>query len=191
MPRPKKQYKSLDDEDEDVTVILESNNKLEKDEDEVEPVEIVEDLSEESVINDDIQVSGNADDGDLSVSMTSVRRNMPPPKSWDEGKVLPFKTGDLVCLKVGETVFKVIAPGRIENTYEVKASGCDSTLTYDEVKLKKAPVGATWKSYWDTVNDPYMAWKKKQKAIKEATKKPSVVIASPKTKVVRKRKSKK
>lgn len=186
MARPKKNYKSLDDDDDDVTVILESNNKLEKEED--ENTEAGVDLVEDSVINEDIQVSGNADDGDLSVSLTNVRRNMPPPKTWDEGVVLKFKIGDLVCVKEYPTIFKVVGAGKEVDTYALKPSGFDNFHYFHENRIKKAPADAEWKNYWDTISDPYMAWKKKQE---EQQKKVTVAVPEKLIKTSKKRKSKK
>lgn len=161
MPRPPKKFKSLDD-DEDVTNILEvtvdqKDDDLENDNVPTEELEISE--------KDDVQVTTTGEDT-VSVSVTSYRSNPPPMKIWsDDPEVkLKFYVGELVTIKgYPDQIYKVMGPCVKSYTYSLKPSGSDKErLNIPEDIIKKAKPDAKWISYWDTINDPYRAWKKKK-----------------------------
>jgi hypothetical protein len=191
MPRPKKVFKSLSD-DEDVTNILEVVENIDNDHDDDEKLVNDDVPSEdlETMDKDDIQVSTTGDD--VSVELTSVRANRPPPKMWYDGIKTKFNTGDLVNFKGYPTaIFKVTGPSKIPFTYAIILSGTDS-VRYDipEDKLKKAKSDAIWVSHWNVVSDPYREWvnKKKEEHIpqKEVNKK-EVKSVSSKNKIKKKK----
>lgn len=160
MPRPKKIYKSLDDDDDDI--VPDDVNKATKEDDDDEITGVAPEELAADILEEEYQVSGGNGEDDGELSITSIRRNAPPPKSWDDGKVLKYKTGDLVIVKGYTLVYKILGAGREENTYAVKSSGSDSIQYLEEQKIKKAPADSIWKDYWDTICDPYRAWKAKQ-----------------------------
>jgi hypothetical protein len=172
---PKRKYKSLDD-DEDVTNLMEVIETIEtekEDDGELTPDDAVN-ADGEIVEMDDVQVSTAGEDDTVSVSLTSVRTNAPPPKNWADGIKTKFKIGELVYIKGTPTsIFKVSGPYTNPQTYVLRPSGCDAVRdNIPEEKIKKAPPGAKWVDYWETIVDPYRDWKRKQEAAKLAAEKP-------------------
>jgi hypothetical protein len=160
MPRPKKKFKSLDD-DNDVTNILEVVENIDVDIDDDEIILAPDDIPSDDVFLDEkeyVSVSGD------NISITSIRSNPPPPKLWSDGVKTKFTIGDLVSFKYNpEYIYKIVGPCTIPNTYIIKLSGTDGTrCNIPEDKIKKAKPGATWVDYWDTIIDPYRDWKRKK-----------------------------
>ena len=166
MARPKRTYKSLDD-DVDVTNILEvveNIDKIDGEGDEPEENLITDDamIEDDIIEKDDVKVWNTGED--MTVSVTSVHINLPAPKLWSDDIKTKFSIGDLVYfVGCSDNIYKVTGPCKTPYTYALKPSGCDSAR-YDvaEEKLKKAKSGAVWVDYWDTVVDPYREWKRKQ-----------------------------
>jgi len=170
MAKPlKKKYKSLDDDD-DVTNLMEVIETIEtekEDDGELTPGDATNDDGE-IVEKDDVQVSTVGADDTISISLTSVRSNQPPPKNWADGIKTKFSVGDLVYIKgTPANIFKVAGPHINPRTYVLKPSGIDKVHdNIHEDKIKKAPPEAKWVDYWDTIVDPYRDWKRKQEAAK-------------------------
>lgn len=164
---PKRAYKSLDDDD-DVTNLMEVIETIDNNKDEDEEL-IPDDATNEDgeiVEKDDVQVSAVGSDDTASVSLTSVRTNVPPPKNWADGIKTKFSIGELVCIKGSpNSILKVSGPCTNPQTYVLRPSGCDNTRNnIPEDKIKKAPPGAVWVDFWETTVDPYRDWKRKQEA---------------------------
>jgi hypothetical protein len=165
MPRPKKAFKSLDDDD-DVTNILEVAENLDKDDDET--VLAPDDIpTEETEIaeKEDVSVSGD------SISITSIRSNAPPPQCWSDKIKTKFSVGELVTIKgLPDSIYKIMHPCAEPFTYAIKPSGTDAVRNnVAEDKLRKAKPDAKWVSYWDTVVDPFRDWQRKQQEALKAT----------------------
>jgi hypothetical protein len=195
MPRPKRKFKSLDDElDDNIIDAATDNVSAENEEINIEELVADEDTPADDTLITDKEELVQSEDGE-SVSISVIRRSPPPKKCWADGIKTKFTIGDLVYIKgYPDSIFKIIGPSYDDHTYSLKPSGSDGTRpNIPEDKLKLAKPGAIWKDYWDTVSDPYRDWKRKQDeakavAAKKETKATKKTTRKVKTKTFKKNK---
>ena len=140
---------------------LDSNTEslVSLEEDNVEPVESLASIDKEEEFTDsDVgtfeDVSSVTGEIEEKRPMGKIRPNPPPRVMWSDRVKTKFKTGDLVHIAGGTTVFKVVTPGRLSHTYDVLASGHNVTSTAKESEMKLAADGSVWRTFWEE-NDPF------------------------------------
>jgi hypothetical protein len=128
-------------------------------EDNVEPIESLASIDKEEEFTDsDVgtfeDVSSITGEIEEKRPMGKIRPNLPPKAMWSDRVKTKFKTGDLVNISGGTTVFKVVTPGILSHTYDVLASGHNVTSTAKESEMKLAADGSVWRTFWEE-NDPF------------------------------------
>ena len=83
-----------------------------------------------------------------------IKPNMIPRVMWSDHTKTKFKSGDLVNIYNGKTTYKISGLGKEPLTYDVMASGMNSTTNVKEEDTKLAGKDAKWSSYWEE-NDPF------------------------------------
>jgi hypothetical protein len=184
MPRPKKKFRSLDEED----IVLPQTEEIDPD-----PTTDLTLLDDDDVVpSNDLttekeEFSVNGDDDSKELSISAIHTNPPPPKAWSDNIKLKFNIGVLVCIKGVDKIYKVCGPGREEHTFVLKVSGSTAETVAKEKEIKIAPNDAVWVSHWDVISDPYRDWKRKQELLK-STKKEEPVPVKPKRKYKKRKK---
>lgn len=128
-------------------------------EDNVEPIESLASIDKEEEFTDsDVgtfeDVSSVTGEIEEKRPVGKIRPNLPPKTMWSDRIKTKFKTGDLVNIAGGTTVFKVVTPGILSHTYEVLASGHNVISTAKESEMKLAVDGSVWRTFWEE-NDPF------------------------------------
>lgn len=83
-----------------------------------------------------------------------IKPNLPPKNCWNDGIKTKYKVGDIVNIYDSKTVYKVICPSKNGYTYEVQATGVNTTTIVYEENMKFAPENSVWKTFWEE-NNPF------------------------------------
>jgi hypothetical protein len=96
-------------------------------------------------------IENTLDDLDMNISF-GIKLSSRPHFDWAEECEGTYETGQRVCRKGEDVVWKVVGYGKEIHTYELKKTGDNAIFVEDGMNIKLAPEGAFWQSYTDATD---------------------------------------